>query len=369
MTPKYKTVKQHLKSKILDGSYQPYQKISSEHKLMEQFKVSRHTIRQAIGELVSEGWLYREHGAGTFCADRSHNNSTSAPKNIALITTYISDYIFPHLIRGAESYLSERGYNVILFSTNNDFNKERMALENILSQKVDGIIVEPTKSAFTNPNINYYLNLENLGIPYVMINAYYEELEPPSIIMDDEKGAYLSTDHLLSQGHENVVGIFKTDDLQGVKRMKGFVKAHRKHRLNIHPENLITYATEEKDSKPSEKINKLLDNKTGRPTGIVCYNDELVIQVLKVIRGLNLKVPENISIIGFDNSHFTEATEIKFTSVAHPKMKMGEKAAEMIVDMVENSKMNDNATNSIVYEPELVVRTSSSPLKSSEETI
>ncbi|MFB5661910.1 GntR family transcriptional regulator [Alteribacillus sp. HJP-4] len=366
MAPKYKNVKQHIKSKILDGSYRAHQKINSEYELVNQFNVSRHTIRQAIGELVSEGWLYREHGVGTFCADRSKLIQHHSRKSIAIVTTYLSDYIFPHIIRGAERILSDRGYNVILFSTNNDVGKERTALENILSQQVEGVIAEPTQSSFTNPNINYYLNLENLQIPYVMINAYYEELEPLSLIMDDEKGGYMAAEHLLDLGHKDIIGIFKSDDLQGTRRMKGFLKAHRQHGISLDPTNIITYATSEKFTKPAQETAKLLQQKTSRPSAIVCYNDELAIQILEVIRKQGLKVPEDISIVGYDDSHFAEATEIKFTSIKHPKSRMGEMAAEMVIDLIENKPGRKKETGSIVYEPELVVRQSTRKLESEE---
>ncbi|RSL34867.1 GntR family transcriptional regulator [Salibacterium salarium] len=358
MTPKYKNVKQYIQSKILDGSFQAHQKINSEYELVQYFDVSRHTIRQAIGELVSEGWLYREHGVGTFCAERSKMLQQPSRKSIAIITTYISDYIFPYIIRGAESYLSEKGYNVILFSTNNDLEKEKTALENILSQHVEGVIVEPTRSAFTNPNINYYLNLENQNIPYVMMNAYYEELEPVYLVMDDERGGFIQAEHLIELGHRDIIGIFKNDDIQGSRRMKGFLKAHRQHQVPVDPNRIITYSTSEKFEKPIEEVRKLLSYNTNRPTAIVCYNDELIIQILNVIREKNLSVPGDLSIVGFDDSHFTEATEIKFTSMKHPKMKMGEDAANIIVDLIENQP--DGKSKSVVYEPELVLRHSTS---------
>ena len=113
--------------------------------------------------------------------------------------------------------MSENGYNVSLFSTNNNHETEKNVLETILSQNFDGVILEPTKSAISNPNINYYLNLESKKIPYIMINSYYDELEPTSIVLDDEKGGYLQTEHLIKLGHKNIVGFFKTDDNQGAK--------------------------------------------------------------------------------------------------------------------------------------------------------
>lgn len=361
MVSKYKLLKQHIQSKILDGSFRPHQKIMSEYEYVKTFEVSRHTVRQAIGELVSEGWLYREHGVGTFCADRSKFSSPSARKNVAIITTYISDYIFPYIIRGAERYLSDKGYNVILMSTNNDFDKEKQALENILTQQVDGLIIEPTRSAQANPNLNYYLNLENAGIPYVMMNAYYEELEPLSLTLNDQEAGFRNTEHLIQLGHRRIIGLFKNDDMQGVQRMKGFLKAHRHYGCPVDPSLLITYSTDEKFSKPAQAIEQILTSQTDRPTGIVSYNDELLLQLLDVLRYKKLKVPKDISVVSFDDSHFAQISEVKFSSIVHPKERMGEDAAKYVTTLIEKPNAN---LSSIVYDSDLINRFSTRSLES-----
>lgn len=366
METKYNMVKRAIQSDIMDGTYLPHQKISSESELMAQFKVSRHTVRLAIGDLVAKGWLYREQGSGTFCADRKEEQDTIQAverKNIAIITTYISDYIFPSIIRGAESILSQAGYQVSIFSTNNDHEKEREILEKILSQPFDGVIVEPTKSAFSNPNINYYLNLERLSIPYIMINAYYDELEPMSLVMNDEKGGFIQTEHLIQLGHTEIAGIFKTDDLQGTKRMKGFLKAHRRYGIPLNPKNIITYHTEEKDIKPVKNLEKMLFTEEARGiTGLVAYNDELVMNVLNLLRNKEMQVPNDLSIVGYDDSFFTEVSEVKLTSVAHPKSEMGKEAAKTILDLIKRKSSNKVNTpkqlEPIVYDPSLIVRSS-----------
>lgn len=373
MQTKYSIVKQAIKSKILDGTFQPHQKISSESELMKHFNVSRHTVRLAVGELVNQGWLYREQGAGTFCADRSKENINKAiknQKNIAIITTYISDYIFPSIIRGAESYLSKHGYHVSLFSTNNDHENERHFLERILTQHFDGVIVEPTKSAVSNPNINYYLNLERQEIPYIMINAYYDELEPLSITVDDEKGGLLQTEHLIELGHDNIVCFFKNDDGQGSRRMKGYLKAHRKNGITLNPNNIITYQTEDKHHKPKEELAKLLDlPEKERPTAIVCYNDELALALLDVIREKNFQVPEDISIVGFDDSFLAQVSEVKLTTIKHPQSVLGEAAGKMILDIIKSSNGNPQKSKDtfepIVFETELIVRNSTTKPKNS----
>jgi GntR family transcriptional regulator of arabinose operon len=366
MKTKYSIVKDSIKSKILDGTYQPNQKISSESELMKEFGVSRHTVRLAIGDLVMKGWLYREQGSGTFCADRTESEGQmngANSKNIAIITTYISDYIFPSIIRGAEKYLSKNGYNVSLFSTDNNHETEKNVLETILSQNFDGVIVEPTKSAISNPNINYYLNLENQKTPYIMINSYYDELEPTSIILDDEKGGYLQTEHLIKLGHKNIVGFFKTDDNQGAKRMKGYLKAHRDNDVTIIPNNIITYKTDEKSTKPLTEFESILSTKNGEwPTGVICYNDELAVKLLDITRDRQLKVPEDISIIGFDDSFLANVSEVKLTTIEHPQSKLGESAAKLILDLIDShkgeQKKDHNKVESVVFEPKLIVRNS-----------
>jgi len=369
MKTKYSVVKQSIKSKILNGAYKPNQKISSESELMKEFGVSRHTVRLALGDLVTTGWLYREQGAGTFCADRTKNKSQTSQvqlKSIAIITTYISDYIFPSIIRGAEKQLSEHGYNVSLFSTNNDHDTEKKVLETILSQRFDGVIVEPTQSATTNPNINYYLDLESKNIPYIMINAFYDELEPISITLDDEKGTYLQTEHLIKLGHKNIIGLFKTDDKQGSQRMRGYLKAYRDHDMTIIPNNIITYNTDGKRGKPLEKLEDILSQSTSdRPTAIICYNDELAVKILDVIRERQLSIPNDISIVGFDDSFLANVSEVKLTTIKHPQSELGEAAGKLILDMIKeakNDRIDTHKPKSVVFEPELVERNSTRQL-------
>ncbi|QKS72829.1 GntR family transcriptional regulator [Paenalkalicoccus suaedae] len=362
METKYNIVKNQIRSMILQGRIQPHQKIGSESELMEQFNVSRHTIRKAIGDLANDGWLYKKQGAGTFCSDRSveSDNTGASLKKIAVITTYFSDYIFPTIIRGIESYLSENGFQMTVFSTNNDIELERKYLEVVLSGDFDGLIVEPTKSALLNPNISYYLNIERLGIPYVMINAYYEELEPLHLIMDDTAGGLMATTHIIKHGHTNILGFFKNDDIQGIKRMKGFILAHRANKLQIVPQNIVTYTTETKDYLPMEALYTRLRAKGEAPTAIVCYNDQLAVMLLDVLRDMNISVPEDMSIIGYDDSFLAVATEVKLTTITHPKVALGVDAARTIHQFIaeKNDPSLKNEAMSIMYPPKLKQRRS-----------
>jgi GntR family transcriptional regulator, arabinose operon transcriptional repressor len=368
---KYNMVKEKITDWITSGKVKPGEKIHSENELVKMFGVSRHTVRQAVGDLVHEGWLYREQGAGTFCSFRQEENEqTVLPaqtngKNIGVITTYISDYIFPSIIRGIESYLTAQGYSLTFACTDNDIEKEKQCLQTMLSRNIDGLIVEPTKSSIYNPNIHYYLELEQHNIPYLMINQFYPQLAPPHIVVNDEHGGYIATEHLIKLGHRKIIGLFKTDDLQGVNRMQGFIRAFREHGITFFPDMVISYSTEDMNEKVNDQLNKFYSS-DDRPTAIVCYNDQLALMVLDVLRNHQISVPEDVSVVGYDDSFLAETFEVKLTSVAHPKMEMGIEAAKRIVSAVEGK---DNNPQSIIYEPELVVRNSTAPIKSKDIVI
>lgn len=366
MEPKYKKIKHSIKSNILEGIITPHEKISSESKLMQQFSVSRHTVRLALGELVNEGWLYREQGAGTFCADRTSYKTISpstSNRNIAIVTTFISDYIFPSIIRGAERYLSRKGYNVSIFNTNNEYEQEKQILNQILMGDYAGVIIEPTHGASSSPNLKFFLKLEKQRIPYVMINAKYDELEPVSFMMDDVLGGYLQTKHVMDLGHTNIACIYKTDDAQGQNRLKGFIKAYRESGIPINPKHIITYESSNEFIKPLQGLKRLLNLKIDRPTAVVCYNDQLVLRLFDYFRKEGVRVPKDISVVGYDDSMYAEISEIKLTSVIHPKSELGYDAAVAIVEMIEKPGASQSNQLSKLYIPELKIRQSTQMLE------
>lgn len=366
-TTKYNMVKEKITDWITSGKVQPGEKIYSENELGKMFGVSRHTIRQALGDLVHEGWLYREQGAGTFVSHQqipstqmalSHSQlPLNKTKNIGVITTYISDYIFPSIIKGIESYLTDRGYSLTFACTDNDIKKEKQCLQTMLNRNIDGLIIEPTKTNVFNPNMKFYLELEQNKIPYLMINQFYPQLSPPHLVVDDEYGGFISTEHLIKLGHKKIIGLFKSDDLQGINRMKGFIQAYKAYSIPFFPEMLINYSTENQVEFPMERLAETFKT-DNRPTAIICYNDQLAIQVIQYLRSIHLSIPDDIAIIGYDDSFLAEASEVKLTSVSHPKMDMGLDAAKWIVNAVEEK---GTLPLSYVYKPNLVLRNSTGP--------
>ena len=325
------------------------QQLPSENVLAQQFKMSRHTVREALGDLENQGWIRREQGRGTFCIYLEKLGG----KTIAVITTYISDYIFPTLIRGIEEILSCSGYTLVLANTSNDKGKEAQCFDNLLNQDLAGLIIEPTKSSKENICRSYFKEFEHRGIPYIFLHAVYSDLDSAYMIMDDQKGGYMATKYLLQLGHREIAGIFKADDLQGLKRQAGFEAALVEYNVVLKPELLGNYETEQLLSYPYQFTKSIL-SKAPRPTAIVCYNDQIALKVMEAIRDEGLRVPDDISVIGYDDSSLAMATEVKLTTIKHPKAEMGRQVARFIIDMVEKRVEKPR----FIYQPELVIRNS-----------
>lgn len=356
--PKYAQLKQEILSWIHSGELKPEQQMPTENEVAERFGLSRQTVRQAFGELEQDGWLHRVQGKGTFVAsprDRLVSSQQHEPQTIGILTTSISDYIFPHIVRGAEAALRERGYRLLLSSTDNDKARERESLQLMLSQPLSGLIIEPTRSAEGNPNLNFYLSLEYQQIPYLMINERYAELDCPCVRVNDELGGYRAAEHLIQLGHRRIAGFFKMDDLQGVHRFRGFMRAHRELRVPLQPERVVHFTTPEQRTAPYEAAVRMLTLPDERPTAFVCYNDELAVQLLDAVRQAGLSVPQDISIVGFDDSFLATATEVKLTTLTHPKAELGRQAAELLLGMTQGGRP---PRGDIVFEPELIVRES-----------
>lgn len=357
--PKYFTLMEELKEKIISGRIQPGEKLPSENQFTVQYSLSRHTVRKALSLLEQEGYIEACHGKGTFCSEKMRHMKKS--RNIAVVTTYISDYIFPRLIQGMDNVLSEQGYSIILKNTGNSRQKEAKCLEELFQKDIDGLIIEPSKSQLSCRHSGLYENLEKYQIPYIFIQGIYTEMkDKPHILMDDARGGYLVTKYLLEQGHRRITGFFKADDIQGIQRHKGYVRALQEAGIPYDPDLVVWFHTEDRRSKPSMMVKEMV--KTGSlPHGIVCYNDQIAVQVIESLEDCGLQVPKDISVTGYDNSLYAQrGTGI--TTIAHPQERLGEMAAELILEKINGVSEEDSKVERLI-QPELIVRGSCRRLK------
>ncbi|MDD4260097.1 MAG: GntR family transcriptional regulator [Sphaerochaetaceae bacterium] len=332
---KYSDIAVLLREEIQRGSYNDKGKLPTEHELVKRFGVSRQTIRQAISCLKHEGHLYQIQGSGTYISSSKVKKPQLSSKTIVTVSTYISNYIFPEIIRGMERELSSEGFNINLIQTENRVDKERTILEKIINDgNAAGIIVEGTKTALPNPNISLYRKIKEMGIPLVFLHSTYPELSDEVVVgMDDFQGGKELVKYLVKKGHTTIGGIFKSDDRQGLFRYAGFSEGLLTSGLGLNDARVRWYTTEDycKHHKLIEANNEVFDILCGL-TAVVCYNDEIAVWISRACKAASMPIPE---IVSFDSSQYAMLLDKPFVSIGHRKELLGKTAAKKIINMIE----------------------------------
>lgn len=352
---KYQDLIRYLNNLIATGELKPGDKMHSENRLAEMFGISRQTVRHAIGILEEEGKVSRVRGSGTYISDPRTANLENRNR-IAVVTTYVESYIFPKTIQGIEKILFEKGYSVQIAFTNNTVERERNVLEDIINREdVAGVIVEGTKSGLPNPNIGLYRKLQEKRIPILFINTFYPEIAAPHVSLNDVEAARLAVNYLISRGHTQIGSIMKLDDGQGRLRYLGYVQAMEAAGLTVSDSRMVWIDTDDfkQLSLCMDKILARIEN----CTALLCYNDQVAYQLIRLLKERGISVPDKLSIISIDDSDLARMCEIPITSLPHPKESLGAKAAENLLKLIENSKYDATYEfDTRVVERESVVR-------------
>ena len=330
---KYKLLADQLRRKITDKIYQAGNKLPSELELQEQFQVSRQTVRNALELLERQGLVRSRQGSGTYVVDREAEEQKKS-RRIAVVTTYVDNYIFPRIIQGIEGVLAKEGFQVQIAFTGNRIWKEEVILLDLLEQDLRGIIIETTKSALPNPNLPLYRRLREKGIPVLFINSRYPELDCPVVCLQDERAGRLAAECLLANGHKRIGGFFKRDDGQGIRRYRGFLEALRDGGIRPAEEHILWFDTE--DALDFDGMEERIVKRLSACTGIMCYNDSTASHVMEIWKRRGISVPEDMSIVSVDDTDLAMLGDVGLTSVHHPKEKLGEKAAKQLISMIRN---------------------------------
>lgn len=356
MAHKYKQVADALRADILDGVYQKRMLLPTEQLLCQRFDVSRQTVRQALSVLAAEGMIERRQGSGSHILPV--REALNAPRRtIPVITTYISNYIFPSILREIENVLSENNGAPTLYATQNQISNERRILQSLLEGDLpDGILVEGTKTGLPNPNLDLYRKLISRGVPMVFMHGIYPELSDCISVLDDNYGgARQLVEYLHQKGHRSISGIFKNDDLQGLQRYAGYADALRDLGLPLEDQRVFWYNTESKDHLLSDnsawaQAADVLHN----CTALVCYNDEIASRVVSLLLHQGVRIPDDIAVVSFDNSPYSELSVLPITSLSHGEYNVGRMAAELLIRL-----LHGEACSSLLAPWTLVVRKSS----------
>lgn len=355
---KYLGIVNWSKEVIREKNLSAGEKFFSETELCNIHKVSRQTVRQALAYMERQGILVRRQGSGSFIQSP---NPVSAEKNsnlVGIVSTYFSDYIFPSIVTGIERVLTDNNVSMQLMTTSNQVAEEARALEKMLAQNVGGLIVEPSKSALPNPNMELYNEIRARDIPLVFFNAKYSWSSNPLVAMDDYAAGQIATEHLISLGHRKITGLFVFDNMQGHKRYQGFMNSLITHNTPTPEKRVMWFPAAEQStlfSHSGAELSSLLDDSTA----VVCYNDSLAVELLAFCRQQGRSVPGDLSVVGIDDSNLARICEIPLTSVQHPKQQLGETVAKILLEQMSNPLYKVKDT---LFHPKLIKRASSAPV-------
>lgn len=333
--PKYLQLKDIIRRYFEEERYQSGQKIPSENELVERFHVSRNTVRQALGELSDEGLIYKKQGLGTFFSGNLETPDLSYL--IGVLSPRISYYIYPQIIHGIDEVVHQKRYNIVLGNSYADYKKEIVCLEQLLEKHIDGLLFEPVGGfeRFEESDIFHVLN--ELTIPFVFMDWWFDDPALSCVSVDDVEGGFRATNYLIQAGHRRIACLYPHDKLPGNRRYHGYRKALEQHGLACDDDLIRTTTSQGWDTSDviEENVRQLLALGQDRPTAIFLFNDDGALRAYNAIRGAGLRVPEDISLIGFDNSKQAASAEVPLTTMNHPKHKVGAWAAEILFDHIE----------------------------------
>ncbi|MEA4854622.1 MAG: GntR family transcriptional regulator [Christensenella sp.] len=331
---KYLILKHWIIDNIKNKNFKYNDKLPSENLMCRKFGVSRQTVRNAMAQLSEEGIVRKVRGSGMYV-----NKTTFAPatsKTIGVLISYLNEYLFENVFREIETVLTMEGYEIDLCISENRVEQERSFLDRMYHSDVAGLIIEGTKSALPNPNLKYYRQLEKKEVPFLMIHNYYNELQCPSILMDDVGASKRMTNMLIEAGHIKIAGIFKGDDLQGHRRYQGYVEALQEANIPVR-EELIGwfYSNYDNNILLDISIKSILDT-MDYYTAMVVYNDLIALEVNQSFAQNGIRVPNDISMVSFDDG--AQSSQMGIISAVHPKKLLGIEAAMRILKMIREGR-------------------------------
>ena len=268
---------------------------------------------------------------------------------ISLIVADISNQFFAEISRGIEDRARENGYHVIFSSTDDDPKNLESSVRMMREMGVDGFIIAAV--SLEEPIVDELLDQD---IPVVLINRRIKKSNVNYVVVDNYKGAYLAVEHLINIGYKKI-GIIsgRSSVSTGKERLQGYRKGLLDHGLKFQKE----YSSQGPFTKEHGKkaARKMLTLKN-RPEAIFAASDNIALGVMNAAGELGLKIPEDLAIVGFDDTNFSSNSKIRLTTVSQRKYEMGERGVQILIDLIENQE--SDYINKVVLEPRLIIRES-----------
>jgi GntR family transcriptional regulator of arabinose operon len=351
---KHQVIETWIRNRIDEGVLIPAEKLPSESQLCAQFAVSRNVVRQAIHNLTHEGLVQSTKGVGTFCRTRLPASPLST--NIGLVEFFIGSYIYPEIIRGCYNTLSRKGFALLLNQSEYNLEQERSILQDLRKKKVGGIIIAPIYGAGDRSNALLLEEIQNEGTAVVLCDDYFPGRNFSSVTLDYQSCGAEAAAHLWKKGHRKIGIFYQKDFLVKANRMKGVLDFLGRQEAPVKAGWIVGFNGQGPTSEAPDAAERFFRGARELPSAFVCGNDEDALRLIEAAERQGLRVPDDLSVVGFDNSDIAQLKKISLTSVDHPSFEIGEKAANILLDKIFHPEIRF-VTHTIIT-PSLVERSS-----------
>ena len=261
---------------------------------------------------------------------------------------------FGSVVHGIENVASENGFSTLLYQSNELMENEVKGLDTFLRSGVDGIIASIARET---TQYDHFLEIKSKGIPLVFFDRTNEELGFPAVVVDDYKGGFNATEHLISQGCKRIAHICGPEHSDIFKdRLRGYKDALLKNNLAIDAALIITGDLTIESGRICMDI---LINLDYPPDGVFAAEDFMALGAIQTIKEKKLAIPEEIAIIGFANEEFGNYITPSLSTVDQQTVRMGEEAARLLMTLTNKNTFYIEEPVKIILEPQMIFRESS----------
>jgi LacI family transcriptional regulator len=277
---------------------------------------------------------------------------TSRTFTIGMLIPDITNPLFPPIVKGIEDRLSQDGYTLVLANTNYDLERETAIATAMVGRQIDGLVVATARRSY--PLVH---DLLAAGMKVVLVNRTMEHAPVAAVMGDEHVGIGLAVSHLASLGHRDLAYVGGDADAStGLGRYEAFVAKLRAEGLPLDA-NLVAHADRFHEEPGAAAFAELLD-RGARFTAVVAANDRLALGCYDVLHERGLRIPEDVSVIGYNDIQFADKFAPPLTTVRIPQYQIGVKAAQLMLEAITDG---DAPALTIRMTPTLVVRASTAP--------
>ncbi len=280
-------------------------------------------------------------------------------KTIGVILPEIVHHFFTTVISGIEKVANQRGYTVIIGLSNESFEKEVTNIGKLANGSIDGFIISVSNGTQLKNDHHHLIETINQGMPIVMFDRTIDTVLCDKVVVDDENGAKMAVNKLLSIGCKNI-GIITTRDHVNVGKLRtaGYMKAHKENDIEVNESFILKLEGRSEDKNRNEFIYNSVSaflKENEEIDGIFAVNEKYALTAVKVAQNLGRKVPEHLKVIGFTDGVLSKFASPTLTVVSQHGKELGEQAAHLLIERLE-SKDQERPYQTIVVATELIER-------------